>query len=495
MDAFATDERLDRPGVAPGPPRALSAMRRSLTGGQALALLAVGTGLVAWIWRDPSGFQAALSVTVPAIFLACALWRLALILASTRPRPPELSTGPLPRYTVVAALHDEAEVLPQLVENLAALDYPADQLEGFLALEAHDHETIEAAYAADRPDWLSILIVPPGEPRTKPRALNHALARATGRLITVYDAEDDPDPLQLREAAARFEHDTTGTLACLQAPLRIRRRTHSRDASPFLDRQFAVEYAALFEVVLPGMTRLGLPFPLGGTSNHFRVDILKQVGGWDAWNVTEDADLGFRLWRAGYRLGVLTRPTWETPPGGLHAWLPQRNRWMKGFMQTWGVHTRQPLSLGPRGLLALVMTLGVSLASAAVHAPSVAWVAASVLVAAVAGISPSTPIPALGVLMLGAGMAWVSAFVGARRAGVPYSLIDMIQAPAYWSLLSLAFAHAAWRLVTEPFAWDKTRHRPDPEPDLSPETDAAPLDAGPPVRLSSPHGLETVPTP
>jgi len=165
---------------------------------------------------------------------------------------------------------------------------------------------------------------------------------------------------------------------------------------------------------------------------------------------------------------------------------------MKGFMQTWGVHTRQPLSLGPRGLLALVMTLGVSLASAAVHAPSVAWVAASVLVAAVAGISPSTPIPALGVLMLGAGMAWVSALIGARRAGVPYGLVDMIQAPAYWSLLSLAFAHAAWRLVTEPFAWDKTRHRPDPDPAAPPETDAPLLDAGPPVRLSTPHGLQTV---
>ena len=495
MDAHATEEQRTGPGADFGPARALSAARRSLTWGQGLGLVALGTGLAAWAWRDPAGFQTAVSAVVPAGFLICALWRLALILTSRRPPCPAPGPGPLPRYTVVAALHDEAEVMPQLVQHLSALDYPAERLEGILALEAHDHATIEAAYAADRPDWLSILIVPPGEPRTKPRALNHALARATGRLITVYDAEDQPDPLQLREAAARFEHDTTGTLACLQAPLRIRRRARSPEASPFLDRQFAVEYAALFEVVLPGMTRLGLPFPLGGTSNHFRVDILKQVGGWDAWNVTEDADLGFRLWRAGYRLGVLPRPTWETPPGGLHAWLPQRNRWMKGYMQTWGVHTRQPLSLGPRGLLALVMTLGVSLASAAVHAPSVAWVVASVLVAAVAGITPSTPIPAVSVLMLGAGMAWASAFVGAKRAGIPYSLIDIIQAPAYWSLLSLAFAHAAWRLVTEPFAWDKTRHRPDPEPDLTPETDAAPLDAGPPVRLTSPHGLETVPPP
>ncbi len=469
MGTPATDERPNRPGAVRGPPPAVSAVRRSLTGGQALVLVAGAAVLAGWLWHDGSGCKAVLSVAVPTAFLACALWRLALILASGRRRKPQPATGPLPHYTVVAALHDEAEVLPQLVENLAALDYPPDRLEGFLALEAHDHETIEAAYAADRPDWLSILIVPPGAPQTKPRALNHALTRATGRLITVYDAEDHPDPLQLREAAACFEQDTTGTLACLQAPLRIRRRTRGQDASPFLDRQFAVEYAALFEVVLPGMTRLGLPFPLGGTSNHFRVDILKRVGGWDAWNVTEDADLGFRLWRAGYRLGVLTRPTWETPPGGLHAWLPQRNRWMKGYMQTWGVHTRQPLSLGPRGLLALVMTLGVSLASAAVHAPSVAWVAASVLVAAVAGITPSTPIPALGVLMLGAGMAWVSAFVGAKRAGIPYSLIDVVQAPAYWSLLSLAFAHAAWRLIREPFAWDKTCHHADPGETLTVE--------------------------
>jgi len=179
MDAHATEEQLTRPGAGFGPPRALSAARRSLTWGQGLGLIVMGAGLAVWAWRDPAGFQAAVSVVIPAGFLVCALWRLALILASRRPPSPRPGPGPLPRYTVVAALHDEAEVMPQLVEHLAALDYPADRLEGFLALEAHDHATIEAAYAADRPDWLSILIVPPGEPRTKPRALNHALARAT----------------------------------------------------------------------------------------------------------------------------------------------------------------------------------------------------------------------------------------------------------------------------------------------------------------------------
>ncbi len=462
MDALAGNARLGRATAPHGPPLALSAANRWITPGQGLVLGLMIVGLAIWLARDSGGAWRAASVIVPGAFLVAALWRVTLILMSRRPAAPIQPVADLPRYTVVAALHDEAEVQPQLVAHLAALDYPADRLQGFLALEAHDHDTIEAAWAADRPDWLSILIVPPGEPQTKPRALNHALARATGDLITVYDAEDEPDPLQLREAAGRFATDPDGTLACLQAPLRIRRRSASPDASPFLDRQFAVEYAALFEVALPGMTRLGLPFPLGGTSNHFRGDVLRQVGGWDPWNVTEDADLGFRLWRHGYRLGVLGRPTWETPPGDLRAWLPQRNRWMKGYMQTWGVHTRRPLGLGVRGLLALIMTLGVSLASAAVHAPSVAWVMAAVLVAFDAGLTPATPVPALSVLLLGASVAWVSALIGARRAGVPYGLVDMIQAPAYWSLLSLAFVHAAVRLVTQPFAWDKTHHRPDP---------------------------------
>ena len=236
---------------------------------------------------------------------------------------------------MLAALHDEAAVTGQLIERLARIDYPADRLQGLLLLEAHDHATIAAALGARRPPWLDILLIPAGAPQTKPRALNCGLALATGDLLAVYDAEDEPHPLQLREAAARFAADAAGGLACLQAPLRIR-----QGPAAFLDRQFAAEYASLFESTLPGMARLGLPFPLGGSSNHFRVDALRAVGGWDAWNVTEDADLGFRLWEDGWRAGVIRHPTIESAPGGLDNWLPQRARWLKGYMQTWGVHTR-----------------------------------------------------------------------------------------------------------------------------------------------------------
>ncbi|RZJ97156.1 MAG: glycosyltransferase [Brevundimonas sp.] len=422
-------------------------------------MLAVVAGLGWLCWRRPPDLLETTASTAGFLFLFVSGWRCLLILIS-RPLGAEPPAPDIwPRYTILAALHDEAEVLEQLVARLTAIDYPPERLQGFLVLEAHDGATQCAARAVARPEWLQVLVVPRGRPGTKPRALNHALPYATGDLLTVYDAEDAPDPGQLKEAAARFVADAGGQLACLQAPLRI--RTSAGSASPFIDRQFAAEYASLFETTLPGMARLGLPFPLGGTSNHFRVDVLRAIGGWDSWNVTEDADLGFRLWRMGWRAEVIRRPTWETPPGRLYDWLPQRTRWLKGYMQTWGVHTRRPFALGPRGLFALIMTLGVGLASAALYGPTLSWVAATVLVAGWAGLAPEASRLAVSVLVLGAASAWLSCAVGARRAAIPYRAWDMIMAPAYWCLLSLAFCHAGWRLLIEPFAWDKTHHRPE----------------------------------
>ncbi|ADL01829.1 conserved hypothetical protein [Brevundimonas subvibrioides ATCC 15264] len=451
------------------------ASRRSLTWAQTGVLAVVIAAAVTGMGFAPDTTGAMLIGGAQLAFVVVAGWRILLTLAPA-PAPGDVAPGSdLPRYTILVALLDEAAVIDQLVGRLSRIDYPAHRLEAFLLLEAHDHETIDAAWHADRPDWMSILIAPPGDPRTKPRALNVGLAAATGELVTVYDAEDDPDPLQLREAAARFAADPSGRLSALQAPLRIRTATRTR--TPFLDRQFAIEYASLFEVTLPAMARLGLPFPMGGTSNHFRASWLRAVGGWDAHNVTEDADLGFRLWRAGGRLGVIRHPTHEPPPGGLGSWLPQRTRWLKGFMQTLGVHTRSFGSLRWQGVVALLMTILVSLASAAVHAISLAWVTALVLVAAAAGLEPRASLFSLGVLGLGTVAAWISALIGARRAGLSYRMSDAAMAPFYWSLLTLAFFHAFVRLFYEPFAWNKTRHLPDAI-DLQAEAVAEPSMAG-----------------
>ena len=439
-------------------------------------------GLTVAGWRAPRATISALIIAGQAAFLLAAVWKVLLILASPRSVAPMPEHGRLPRYTILAALHDEADVVSQLISRLARIDYPTDRLEGFILLEAHDAKTLAAAEATPRPGWLRIMVVPAGPPLTKPRALNYGLSHATGELLTIYDAEDDPDPGQLREAAGRFEADGHERLGCLQAPLRIRLGVATAHAAPFLDRQFALEYAALFHVCLPAMARLGLPFPLGGTSNHFRTDVLRQEGGWDAWNVTEDADLGFRLWRSGWTLGVLNRPTYETPPGFLDDWLPQRTRWLKGYMQTWGVHTRSLSGLGWRGVLALTMTVGAGLGSAAVHAGAMAWLVAFILVSVAAGLPPPLPAFSVVVFVVAVGAAWWQCAVGARRARMTYSAADMGGALAYWSLLSLAFIHAAWRLLREPFVWNKTAHRR--EDDVT-----AALRPGPPVPEAVPGAV------
>lgn len=415
---------------------------------------------------------AVLLLGVQLAYLAVAAWRTLLVTVSpvSIPEVPDAETWP--RYTVVAALYDEAAVIEQLVRRLARIDYPVDRLDGWLVLEEDDHATLAVARTLELPPWLRILIVSRGVPATKPRALNHALAVAQGEFLVVYDAEDEPHPGQIKEAASRFACSSP-LLACLQAPLRIRARPGSR--SPFLDRQFAAEYAALFEVVLPAMTRLGLPFPLGGTSNHLRVSALHQVGGWDDWNVTEDADLGFRLARAGWRSGVVSRPTHETPPGTLQHWLPQRTRWLKGYLQTLAVHSRDWRGMGWRGWTGLHGMISVTLAASAIHAMTVAMIANILLIAALSRQAPHAPMLGLSVLVLGSAAAWLTAAVGARRAGLEYRLRDMAAAPAYWSLLTLAFAHALVRLVLEPHRWDKTAHTPELSP--APEASQTPASA------------------
>lgn len=445
-----------------------SARLLGLTRGQAWTVAGMIWAMLSVAAVAPFEGLVGLTLGLWFLFSIAGLWRLVLILVGVSPAFDTPPHTVLPRYTVIAALRDEAAMVPQIVSRLSRLDYPSDRLQGFLALDADDVATITAAERAARPEWLEVLVVPLGVPTTKPRALNHALMLATGDLVTVYDAEDEPSPGQLREAAARFAK-AGADLACLQAPLRIRRVKQSR--TPFLDRQFAAEYAALFEVILPAYARLGLPFPLGGTSNHFRTDVLRAIGGWDAFNVTEDADLGFRLWRRGYRLGVLRQPTWESPPGSLDRWLPQRTRWLKGFMQTWGVQMRAPLGLGWRGQLALQATMGQAIVSAALYAPALFGVGLLCAYSVSVG-ELIVPAPALAVLTWGAALAWGSCWLGAKRAGVPYGPADMLLAPVYWSLLTLAFAHAAWRLVRQPHAWDKTQHTPD-----IPTLDAARPDA------------------
>ena len=423
------------------------------------ALAAAATaGLGLAIWRIPYATAGLLSVSFLSIFTVACVWKLALAaaaLARSRPEPPSLTDEELPRYAVIVPLYREAQMVPGLLQALGGLDYPRDRLQVILALEPDDAQTRDAVQSTPAPAGLSVEVAlsPAAGPRTKPKACNAALARATGALITVYDAEDRPHPGQLREAAARMAAGPA-RLGCLQAPLRI------APQRGWLPRQFALEYAALFDVALPGYAALGLPFPLGGTSNHFRREALDAVGGWDPGNVTEDADIGFRLAARGWRLDVMSRPTLETAPSTLAVWTPQRTRWVKGHMQTWGVHARAPLDGGWRRLAALQLSLGLSLLSSLFHGALATGVAACVLVGVSSARLPVIAPANLALLFGGWGSAVLCMQLGARRAGLHMRIRDALAAPLYWPLQSLAAVFAVWQLVRQPFYWDKTPHEP-----------------------------------
>ena len=390
------------------------------------------------------------------------------LVACAVPRQDAMPAAPIPDervwpvYTVILALYREAAIVPQLIAAMEALDYPRDRLQIIAAVEADDVATVAACWRVGRHLGLQLAFAEGHAPRTKPRALNAALAMARGDLLVVYDAEDRPHPRQLREAATGFARGG-GDLAVLQSPLRVSVAPQALEIA----RQFRLEYAALFEVILPFLTRLGLPFPLGGTSNHIRRSVLEALGGWDPWNVTEDADLGFRLAAAGYRAGMLRLPTMESATPSVRPWLAQRSRWLKGHMQTVGVHSRNPAVLGWRGTVSLILSLGCGIGAAGVHGPMT-------LLLILVPLGGGTLAPGdLLVLGLGWGSAVISMAVGARRTGTGIPWTSLGLAAAFWPLQSLALVRALWQLRVCPHHWDKTDHAPEParrtgEPPLLP---------------------------
>lgn len=404
-------------------------------------------------------------VSIP--FLCIVLLRGAALIEILRPRskipsePVWLDDASLPTYSILVPLYDEAAVLPRLVRSLSALDYPSEKIEILLVLESSDRKTLAAARMMELPGNVRTIVVPPGGPRTKPKALNFALQLARGDLVVIYDAEDRPEPGQLRIAVAAFASGGPD-LACVQACLNI-----YNPRAGFLTRQFALEYTVLFDAVLPAIDRLGLPMPLGGTSNHFPAALLRAVGGWDPYNVTEDADLGIRLARRGLRTATIQSTTWEEAPRAFGNWWRQRTRWLKGWMQTYLVHMRRPLRLlediGLVRWIGLQVIMGGILASALVH--PVFWIVVAAdlgqgripFTAAQGGWSWLLWICAIN-FVLGFAVSILVGVIATIRRGrarlAPWALLM----PLYWLLISAAGYRAAWQLVRRPFLWEKTRH-------------------------------------
>jgi glycosyltransferase XagB len=402
------------------------------------------------------------AVFVPVITLrAIAAAALLRDKGSSAPRTPRDADATLPTYTILAPLYGEAQMLPQLLHALTQLDWPAAKLDIKLILEAADTETVAAARALRLPSHVEIVVVPDLAPRTKPKALNYALPLARGEYLVIYDAEDRPAPDQLRRAHAAFRAGPPN-LATVQARLNI----YNPDAS-WLTRQFTLEYSALFDGLLPTLDRLRLPIPLGGTSNHFRVAALKWLLAWDPFNVTEDADLGTRLARRGYRCAVIASTTYEEAPVRFGSWLRQRTRWLKGFVQTWLVHMRAPRALwrelGPHGFFAFQVMIGGTILSALVHPWFYVLLAGEILGGDLLALPSSLlTLPfwtiAWLALVTGYGAAMALALLAARRRGLRRLVPQVLLMPLYWLLISTAAYRALWQFATAPFKWEKTEH-------------------------------------
>jgi glycosyltransferase XagB len=365
----------------------------------------------------------------------------------------------LPVFTVLVPMFHEAAMLPRLAQSLRDLDYPFGKLDIKIVLEVGDLETIEAARALGLEGVFEIIIVPRSEPQTKPKACNFALRFARGQYLVIYDAEDRPERDQLRKVVATFRRSSPNT-ACLQCRL-----NYYNAGENWLTRMFTLDYSLWFDQVLPGLERLGMPIPLGGTSNHFRLDVLRELHAWDPFNVTEDADLGIRIGQKGYRVGVVDSTTFEEASCRTGQWLRQRSRWIKGYMQTLLVHTRRPLrflrSAGPLGFLGFVFFIGGTVLAGLLN--PLFWLFYAVwLTAAAANFDVIFPHVLLFLclfnLLAGNGAFTYLIMLGPIRRGwldlIPFSFTLF----AYWVLISIAAYRALWQLIRNPSFWEKTQH-------------------------------------
>lgn len=422
----------------------------------ALILLALGGAALAW------------SAVVMLLFTALALvsmlsfagLKAAAFMMMRQPTTPVLPepVTDLPVVSVMVALYRESDIAARLIHRLGRLEYPRELLDVLLVVEEEDTLTRTALARAALPAWMRVIAVPAGAVKTKPRALNYALDHCRGSIIGVYDAEDAPAPDQIRKVAERFAQ-CDPKVVCLQGILDF-----YNPRSNWLARCFTTEYAAWFRLILPGIERLGLAVPLGGTTLFFRRQALEDLGGWDAHNVTEDADLGLRLARHGLRTELIETVTLEEANCRALPWVKQRSRWIKGYMITWATHMRDPAllwrQLGARRFAGFQVLFAGSVMQALL-APVLwsFWVVPFGVYHPVAESLSPAMFTALWVTFLATETLSVAiGIAGLSRTRHRLSPLLVPSLMFYHPLASLAAYKAAWELVTRPFYWDKTSH-------------------------------------
>lgn len=382
----------------------------------------------------------------------------------------EIDEKDLPIYTILVPVYKEKEVIKHLINNIQRIDYPQYKLDVCILLEKDDLETIEVVKNMNLPVNYRTMIVPSCKPKTKPKACNYGLIRARGEYVVIYDAEDRPEPDQLKKVYLSYKK-LPDEFVCIQAKL-----NYFNSNQNILTKWFTQEYSMWFELLLVGIMQLKTPVPLGGTSNHFKIDFLREVGAWDPFNVTEDADLGVRLFKNGYKTAVVDSRTWEEANSHLGNWIRQRSRWIKGYMQTWLVHMRHPLrlykSLGFQGFVGYqAMVLGTPLLPIInpffwgllilwyfTKAPWIRDLFPGIFyyIAAIQLFFGNFMFAYINAV----GMYWVIRDCALKKKQpfsyglIKYALIT----PVYWLLMSVAAYKALFQLIINPFYWEKTNH-------------------------------------
>ena len=436
-------------------PKLSAATLHSLS--RAIPLL-LGLLALAAVLNSSSVIVLSIIVVLPTAFR---IWVIVHSVATVDPPRPSVLTAPdeeLPVYSIIAPLRGEATVVDQLLSAIERLNYPPERLDVIIAVEADDYDTRAAITARKHRIAITVIPVPPTAPGTKPKALNVALPFARGVFTVIYDAEDRPERNQLRIALKAFR-SADSNLACVQARLCMDTR------KSWLARYFTAEYAGHFDIFLPRLAALRLPLPLGGSSNHFRTEALREIGGWDPYNVTEDADLGMRLARFGYRSDMIDSTTYEEAPADVRCWLGQRSRWFKGWMQTWLVHMREPRQLfrefGRGGFLTFQFIVGGNALVALAHPLFMAALIYQLIALISQGCDWAIFIQIALCLVIAATGYSVSAWLGWRGLSyrrTPRKVRVLIWTPIHWLLLSLAAWCAAFELIARPYFWKKTEH-------------------------------------
>jgi len=419
---------------------------------------------------DPLSTGIAFFAFLNTLYFFDVFFNLFLVLRSLRYSPEISSTewemnalddNTLPVYSVLCPLYREAHMLPHFVAGISALCWPKDKLDVLLLLEENDEETIREAKHMNLPSFVRIVVVPHSFPKTKPKACNYGLSFARGKYVVIYDAEDIPDIWQLKKAYLGFQKVSPEVL-CLQAKL-----NYFNSSQNLLTRLFSAEYSLWFDIILPGLQTINTSIPLGGTSNHFRTEDLKLLEGWDPFNVTEDCDLGVRLFARGYRTAIIDSVTLEEANSNVRNWIRQRSRWVKGYMQTYLVHMRRPIQfVKQNGIHAFLFQLVVGAKIVFMLINPLLWlitiayiVLYEVVGAAIRELFPPAVFYMAVVSLVFGNFLYIYYYMIGCAKRQHFDLIKYVfLVPFYWILVSIAAVMATYQLFTKPHYWEKTNH-------------------------------------